>query len=62
MSKEKFVVDEKGNRIGVFLDISDYQKLLAELEELESVRAYDIAKSSKDETIPFEKAISEIEK
>ena len=60
--KERYIVDEKGNRIGVLLDIEDYHRLLAELEELESIRAYDAAKASGDEVIPFEQAIAEIEK
>ena len=60
--KENYVVDEKGNRIGVVLDIADYRRLLEELEELESIRAYDVAKASGDEAIPLEQAISEIER
>jgi hypothetical protein len=59
--KEYYVVDAKGERIGVFLDMADYRKLLEELEELESIRAYDAAKSSGDEAIPFAQAIAEIE-
>ena len=59
--KERYVVDDQGNRVGVVLDISDYQKLLAEIEELEALRAYDAAKSSADQTLPFEQAITEIE-
>lgn len=59
--KENYVIDEQGNPIGVVLDIADYRKLLEELEELESIRAYDAAKASGDEAIPFEQAISEIE-
>lgn len=35
--------------------------LLAEMEEMESMRAYDDAKASGDEAIPLEQAISEIE-
>lgn len=54
--KEHYIVDENGNRIGVVLDIADYRKLLEELEELESIRAYDAAKGSGDEAIPFEQA------
>ncbi len=46
--KEQYVVDDQGNRIGVLLDIADYQKLLEEIEELESIRAYDAARSAKD--------------
>jgi hypothetical protein len=46
----------------VLLDIKTYRKLIAELEELEAIRAYDIAKSSGDKAIPFEQAVQEIEK
>jgi PHD/YefM family antitoxin component YafN of YafNO toxin-antitoxin module len=59
--KENFVIDDKGNPIGVILDIAEYRKLLEELEELESIRAYDAAKASGDEAIPFEQAVAEIE-
>ena len=59
--KENFVIDDKGKQIGVILDIAKYRKLLEEIEELESIRAYDAAKAAKDEAIPFEQAISEIE-
>jgi hypothetical protein len=60
--KERFIVDENGQRIGVLLDIEDYQKLLEELEELEAIRAYDAAKASGDEVFPLEQALAEIEK
>lgn len=55
--KEKYVTDEKGNRIGVFLDIADYEKLLEQLEQLNAIRAYDTAKLSDEEEIPFEQAL-----
>ena len=41
--------------------MEDDKKLLVELEELESIRAYDAAKASDDEAIPFQEAIQEIE-
>jgi hypothetical protein len=59
--KERYLVDESGKRIGVFLDIADYEKILEELEELESIRAFDNAKAADDEVIGFEDAIVEIE-
>jgi PHD/YefM family antitoxin component YafN of YafNO toxin-antitoxin module len=59
--KEKFIVDSSGNKTAVLIDIADYNKILEELEELESIRAYDDAKASDDEAIPFEQAIKEIE-
>ena len=39
LRQEQFVVDKEGNRIGVVLNIEDYQKLLADVEELKSIRA-----------------------
>ena len=59
--KERFIVDEQGNRLGVLLEIDEYRHLLKELEELESIRAYDRAKAQADEVIPFEQAVAEIE-
>ncbi|MBW4493655.1 MAG: type II toxin-antitoxin system Phd/YefM family antitoxin [Oscillatoria princeps RMCB-10] len=60
--KERYVVDENGTPVGVLLDIEDYRQLLDALEELEAIRAYDAAKSSGDEAIPFEDAIAEIDR
>ena len=60
-SNERFVVDENGTRVGVLLGIDDYTKLVEALEELESIRAYDSAKSSGDEAVPFDDAVREIE-
>ncbi len=58
---EGYVVDENGARVGVILPMEEYRKLMEELEELESIRAYDAAKSSGDEAIPFDQAVKEIE-
>jgi len=44
------------------MDIKLYEKILDELEELESIRAYDRAKASGDEILSFEKAAKEIER
>ena len=61
VSKEQFVVDARGNRTAVLLDVRRYNELLEAQEELESIRAYDEAKSSGDEVIPFSQAVKEIE-
>jgi hypothetical protein len=45
--KEHYIVDEKGKRIGVLLDPQAYQRILAALEELEAIRAYDAAKKNR---------------
>ncbi len=59
--RKRYIVDEEGKKLGVFLDIKDYKKLLKELEELEAIKAYDAAKASGDEVVPFEEAVKEIE-
>jgi hypothetical protein len=55
------ITDDKGNRTGVILPIGDYKKILEALETLESIRAFDEAKASEDEAVPFNQAIEEIE-
>ncbi|MBF0609334.1 MAG: hypothetical protein SFH39_08930 [Candidatus Magnetobacterium sp. LHC-1] len=58
---EQFIIDDNGKRTGVILQIEDYKKILEDMEELESIRAYDAAKTSGDEAIPLDQAIREIE-
>ena len=60
-NREQFVVDESGKKTAVLVDIDRYSELLEAQEELESIRAYDEAKASNDEAIPFAQAIKEIE-
>jgi hypothetical protein len=60
--KEKIVLDEKGKKSSVILDIKDYEKLIDYIEDLEDVVAYDRAKKAGGEIIPFELAVKEIEK
>lgn len=58
----KYLVDEQGRRSAVLVDIDEYRQMLEALEELESIRAYDAAKASGDEAIPFDQATQEIER
>ncbi len=60
-ARERYLVDEDGNRVAVVLDLEEYRRLIERLEELEDIRAYDEAKATEDEIIPFEQAIEEIE-
>lgn len=61
-TKEQYVVDQDGNRTAVLLDVNYYHQLLEALDEIESIRAYDEAKASDDEIIPFSQATQEIER
>ena len=56
-NREQFVVDESGKRTAVLLEINRYSELLEAQEELEAIRAFDEAKASNEEAIPFAQAI-----
>ena len=60
--KKRYLIDEDGDKLGVVLDIKDYRRLLEELEELETLRAYDAAKASGDQAIPYDQVVAEIER
>jgi PHD/YefM family antitoxin component YafN of YafNO toxin-antitoxin module len=60
--KERYLVDADGNRVAVLLTMEDFRRMLEELEELESIRAYDAAKASGDTAIPFGQAVAEVER
>jgi hypothetical protein len=62
LKPKKYVTDRRGQKVGVVLSIKAYKKLLADIEELESIRAFDAAKASGDEVIPFSRAVQEIER
>ena len=55
--KERYLTDESGERVSVVLDLAEYRKLLDQIEELESIRAYDAAKTSGETPVPFDEAL-----
>jgi len=59
--KERYLVDQAANRIAVVMDLEDYRQLLADVEELTAIRAYDAAKASGEKPIPLAQAIDELE-
>ncbi|MGI4790821.1 MAG: hypothetical protein ACRYFS_18475 [Janthinobacterium lividum] len=59
--QEQYLTDREGKRVGVVLDLEQFQRILEDLEELEDIRAYDIAKASGNEAILFDQAVAEIE-
>ena len=61
----RYVVNEKGERVGVILGVEEYERLLGALEDLEDLRAADEALAEierrEDELVPWERARKEIE-
>jgi hypothetical protein len=62
MAKTQLRAIKKGEKISITLDVKEYEKLLEDLEELDSIRAYDAAKRSGEAPILFEQAMREIER
>lgn len=57
----QFITDDKGNKLSVVLPMSIYNEMVAQLEELEDIRAYDKAKSTSGDTVPLEEAFQLVE-
>jgi hypothetical protein len=46
----------------IVLSVKEYERLVEDLDELDSIRAYDAAKQSGETPIPFERAMREIDR
>jgi len=57
----EYVVDEKQHRKSVILPLSDWNRVVDELEELSDIKAYDKAKSGTQDSLPFADAVHEIQ-
>jgi PHD/YefM family antitoxin component YafN of YafNO toxin-antitoxin module len=61
----RYVTDEKGERVGVILDVREYERLVEALEDLADLRAADetlevIARGEED-LLPLDEAVQEME-
>jgi hypothetical protein len=59
---QRFLVDDQGRRVAVVLDVADYERLLAQVEELEAIRAYDAAKAAGDQAVALDDVLREIDR
>lgn len=57
----EYVIDGDKQPKAVLLPISEWEQVVEELEELDDIRAYDKAKASNQDSIPFDQAIREIQ-
>ena len=55
----EYVVDDKQNRKSVILSLSEWERVLEELEELDDIRDYDEAKTGSQDAIPIKQAARE---
>ena len=57
----QYITDHEGNKISVVLPIKEYEILLEELEEMEDLKLYSLAKDSNEPSYPIEEAFKMIE-
>lgn len=57
----QYVVDENQTPTAVLLPVGEWEQVVEELEELDDIRAYDLAKAGSQDTISFEQAVREIQ-
>ena len=55
----RVVVDQAGNRVGVLLDVDEYERLVKASEMLESLRSREEDKGSGSDYTPEEKKLME---
>lgn len=60
--RTQFVTDISGHKLAVILPIKVYNKMIEELEDLEDVKLYDMAKASDEDSLPIDEAFELIEK
>ncbi len=57
----EYVIDEHKETKAVLLPFNEWRQVLEAIEELEDIQAYDAVKSQKQEYVPFEQAVQEIQ-
>jgi len=62
LKEQYYLEDNKGKKVAIVIPISQYNKMIEELEDLEDVRLYDEAKKNDTgERIPMEEAFKMID-
>ena len=61
MLNVQYVTDSQGKPLYVQVPVKEYEKLLADAEELADITAYKKAKKKAGKTVPFDEAFREVE-
>ena len=58
----QFLTDKSGKKVSVLIPLKEYERMLDELDELNSIKDYDKVKAEKQRFIPAAIAFKEIER
>ena len=56
----EFVIDEAQNPKAVLLPYDEWQRIVEAISEFEDIKAYDQAKATPSDSVPFDQAVKEI--
>jgi len=56
----EYIIDEKLHKKSVVIPFAEWEKIMDAMDELDDIRAYDMALMKNDDIILFEQAVSEI--
>ena len=57
----QFIIDSSGKKISAVIPITDFEKIMEDLEELEDIKLYDEAIIANEPSIPIDLAFQQIE-
>ncbi len=56
----EYIIDKNSHKKSVVIPLAEWQKIMDAMDELDDIRAYDLALSKNDGIILFEQAVNEI--
>lgn len=57
----QYITDHTGKKLSVVLPVREFKTIMDELEELEDIRLYDLAKASNEPSFPIDEAFKIID-
>jgi len=60
--KTQYVTDDNGKKVAVIVPLTEYEKLLDDVDELDAIKAYDKARARKLEFAPAAEVFKSIER
>ena len=60
--EEKYITNKAGKRVGIVIDIKEYERMLEAIEELGLIKAYDEAMASEETARPLDEVCKDVER
>ena len=57
--KPQYITDENGKKISVILPVSEYERLIRELEDVDDVKLYDEVKNLQEPSTSFDEYVNQ---